>query len=83
MVRDRALRLATGAVLGLLLGLGGGAASAQERARDMTEQLNARFAAWIRQNPGDWLCTKRRFPKAKRRGAKKATSSPSAGEGNA
>lgn len=58
-------------------------AAVQERARDMTEQLNDRFAVWIRQNPGDWLCTKRRFPKVKRRGAKKATSSPSAGEGNA
>lgn len=39
------------------------AASAQARARDMTEQVNARFAAWIRLRPADWLCTKRRFPK--------------------
>ncbi|WP_366555610.1 lysophospholipid acyltransferase family protein [Aquibaculum sediminis] len=39
------------------------AASAQVRAREMTEQINARFAAWIRLRPADWLCTKRRFPK--------------------
>lgn len=39
------------------------AAPVQARARDMTEQLNARFADWIRARPGDWLCTKRRFPK--------------------
>jgi len=39
------------------------AAPAQARALDMTEQLNARFADWIRARPGDWLCTKRRFPK--------------------
>jgi len=38
-------------------------ASAQARARDMTEQLNDRFAEWIRARPQDWLCTKRRFPK--------------------
>lgn len=39
------------------------AASAQVRAREMTEQINTRFAAWIRLRPADWLCTKRRFPK--------------------
>ena len=42
-------------------------ASVQERARAMTEQLNARFADWIRQRPSDWLCTKRRFAKERRR----------------
>lgn len=39
------------------------AAKIQLRALDMTEQLNGRFAEWIRARPADWLCTKRRFPK--------------------
>jgi len=38
-------------------------ASASDRALDVTAQVNARFADWIRARPGDWLCTKRRFPK--------------------
>jgi len=51
-------------------------APAQERARDMTEQLNERFAEWIRQRPSDWLCTKRRFPKNKKKRREEGASAP-------
>jgi KDO2-lipid IV(A) lauroyltransferase len=30
---------------------------------DMTRQLNQLFEAWIREQPQDWLCSKRRWPK--------------------
>jgi len=36
---------------------------AREQARDMTRRVNERFASWIRERPGQWLCTKRRWPK--------------------
>lgn len=36
----------------------------EEQAIDMTRQLNARFEDWIRQAPEQWLCLKRRWPKA-------------------
>jgi KDO2-lipid IV(A) lauroyltransferase len=38
-------------------------ADAREQARDLTRRLNERFEAWIRERPGQWLCTKRRWPK--------------------
>jgi len=58
-------------------------ARTQERALDMTEQLNARFAAWIRERPSDWLCTKRRFPKPKRRRQPKPVGPAASGDGHA
>jgi KDO2-lipid IV(A) lauroyltransferase len=33
-------------------------------ARRMTEQVNAHFERWIRERPGQWVCAKRRWPKA-------------------
>jgi KDO2-lipid IV(A) lauroyltransferase len=38
-------------------------ADARAQARDMTRRVNERFAAWIREHPAQWLCTKRRWPK--------------------
>ena len=35
----------------------------QEQARAMTGQLNALFESWIREQPDQWLCSKRRWPK--------------------
>jgi KDO2-lipid IV(A) lauroyltransferase len=34
---------------------------------DMTRQLNELFESWIREQPQDWLCSKRRWPKDARR----------------
>jgi KDO2-lipid IV(A) lauroyltransferase len=34
---------------------------------DMTRQLNGLFEAWIREQPQDWLCSKRRWAKDARR----------------
>ncbi|MFB9150282.1 lysophospholipid acyltransferase family protein [Roseovarius ramblicola] len=39
------------------------------RITDLTRQLNARFEAWIREYPGEWVCLKRRWPKAPRKRA--------------
>jgi Kdo2-lipid IVA lauroyltransferase/acyltransferase len=36
---------------------------ARTQAREMTRRVNERFAAWIRERPAEWLCTKRRWPK--------------------
>lgn len=36
----------------------------EAQAVDMTRQLNARFEDWIRQAPDQWMCLKRRWPKA-------------------
>lgn len=33
------------------------------QARDMTHQINALFEDWITDEPGEWLCLKRRWPK--------------------
>jgi len=33
------------------------------QALDLTAQLNRMFEAWIREDPGQWLCMKRRWPK--------------------
>jgi KDO2-lipid IV(A) lauroyltransferase len=35
----------------------------RERILDMTRQLNGLFETWIREQPQDWLCTKRRWGK--------------------
>lgn len=40
--------------------------SADDHANDMTAQLNQRFEAWITETPGEWICLKRRWPKAHR-----------------
>lgn len=34
-----------------------------EQARELTQRINAVFAGWIRETPGQWMCTKRRWPK--------------------
>ena len=34
---------------------------------DMTRQLNELFEVWIREQPQDWLCSKRRWPKDAKR----------------
>jgi KDO2-lipid IV(A) lauroyltransferase len=34
-----------------------------EKILDMTRQLNGLFETWIREQPGEWLCSKRRWPK--------------------
>ncbi len=34
------------------------------KAMQMTQQLNTLFEQWIRQQPDEWLCVKRRWPKA-------------------
>lgn len=41
-------------------------ASIEEQANDMTEQVNQCFEQWISETPGQWLCMKRRWPKAHR-----------------
>lgn len=33
---------------------------------DLTEQLNRVYEGWISEDPGEWLCMKRRWPKAPR-----------------
>lgn len=38
-------------------------ASRRDQALDLTAQLNRMFEAWIREDPGQWLCMKRRWPK--------------------
>jgi KDO2-lipid IV(A) lauroyltransferase len=37
-------------------------AGAREQARMMTQRMNERLEAWIRERPEQWLCTKRRWP---------------------
>ncbi|KGE03964.1 lysophospholipid acyltransferase family protein [Pseudohaliea rubra] len=34
------------------------------RALDLSRQMNAQFEAWIGETPGQWICLKRRWPKA-------------------
>jgi len=41
-------------------------------AHDLMTRLNDRFAAWIRERPDQWLCIKRRWPKARLRTAEPA-----------
>jgi Kdo2-lipid IVA lauroyltransferase/acyltransferase len=38
-------------------------ADPQDQALDMMRQVNALFERWIREAPGDWFCSKRRWPK--------------------
>lgn len=38
-------------------------ADLSEQIISMTRQLNQHFEEWIRANPGQWLCSKRRWPK--------------------
>ena len=53
------------------------AADEREQARDMMQQLHDRFAEWIREEPADWLCTKRLWP----RGTGSSPSEANAGQG--
>jgi len=39
------------------------AADDQEKALQLMRKVNAVFEGWIRDQPGEWLCTKRRWPK--------------------
>jgi KDO2-lipid IV(A) lauroyltransferase len=36
----------------------------EEQTLELTRQMNARFETWIRQAPDQWICLKRRWPKA-------------------
>ena len=37
--------------------------SRREQAMAMTEELNLMFESWIKEDPGQWMCLKRRWPK--------------------
>jgi KDO2-lipid IV(A) lauroyltransferase len=39
-------------------------APAEEQALDITRKINSCFESWIREAPGQWICLKRRWPKA-------------------
>ena len=39
-------------------------ADLSERARDLTCQIHAKFEDWIRERPGEWLCTSKIWPRA-------------------
>ncbi|MEQ8264442.1 hypothetical protein [Pseudohaliea sp.] len=41
-------------------------AGLDDKALDLSRQMNAQFEAWIRETPGQWICLKRRWPKAHR-----------------
>ncbi len=36
----------------------------RQQALEMTQRLNDYYSEWIREHPSDWLCVKRRKPKA-------------------
>ena len=36
----------------------------EEQAIDMSARINDCFESWVRDNPGQWICLKRRWPKA-------------------
>ncbi len=40
------------------------AAASEEQAADLTTQINGHFERWIRRCPEQWICLKRRWPKA-------------------
>ncbi len=42
----------------------------------LTRRLNAVFEDWIREQPGQWMCTKRRWPKAVYKGSTENAESP-------
>lgn len=46
--------------------------SDEEKALQMTGTLNALFESWIRERPGEWVCTKRRWSQAEVRRQKAA-----------
>ncbi len=39
-------------------------ASTEEQANDLSRQINSHFEQWITDNPEQWICLKRRWPKA-------------------
>lgn len=41
-------------------------ADLESRAMDLSQQINTRFEEWIRETPEQWICLKRRWPKAHR-----------------
>lgn len=41
-------------------------ASAEEQSVQMMAQVNDYFEQWIRENPGDWFCSKRRWAKVRK-----------------
>ena len=47
-------------------------ADEEARAVDMIQQVHAMFEDWIRQNPADWFCSKRVWPKASTHQVKEA-----------
>lgn len=51
-------------------------ADPRERARAMTLRIHERFEAWIRERPGEWMCTKRRWPKVPASAGGSAHSAP-------
>ena len=51
-----------------------------EKALEMTRRVNALFESWIRERPGEWMCTKRRWSLREVRKAQ-AASVPPAGQG--
>jgi KDO2-lipid IV(A) lauroyltransferase len=36
----------------------------EEQATAMSARINDCFESWVRDNPGQWICLKRRWPKA-------------------
>jgi KDO2-lipid IV(A) lauroyltransferase len=50
--------------------------SDEDRALAMTRALNERFEAWIRERPGQWMCTKRRWSKREVRKARAEPTPP-------
>jgi KDO2-lipid IV(A) lauroyltransferase len=42
------------------------AADPEAQALDLSRQINAQFEDWIRATPAEWICLKRRWPKAHR-----------------
>lgn len=53
-----------------------GQGSDEDRALAMTRALNERFESWIREQPGQWMCTKRRWSKREVRKARAAGQPP-------
>lgn len=66
LVPSRAVRLANGRFhISILEPIAAApeAHSRDEKALDMTRQLNELFEQWIREDPTQWMCLKRRWPK--------------------
>ena len=47
-----------------------------QQAIDMTRQLHGQFEQWIRENPQDWFCSKRLWPKGKMAGSEQPEEAP-------